>query len=353
MEATIQQLFKLLSDETRLRLLLLLEDEELAVQEIVAATGLGQSTVSHHMGLLRSAGLLQDRREGTWVFSRLARPGQPGALRPELWALAREFARTEVAQNDRAERQRVLGARRERSLSAHDRLAGEWRRLGEDLEQGSLRSEVLAAMVSPRLVVADLGCGAGFLTRYLSGRVGRVIAVDESARMLHEAQNAAGVPDPVDYRQGELHELPIETGEVDAVVANLVLHHIADFDPVLDEIARVLRPGGTAIISDLRPHREEWMREEFADLRLGIEPAELVRAFDRRWFDEIEEIAVEDRYRMKSPGGRSARLAMFMIRAVRSQEAADSCARNSSEEDRKTTPDGELQLAVPSRDAPR
>ncbi|MGE3163837.1 MAG: ArsR/SmtB family transcription factor [Planctomycetota bacterium] len=322
MENAIQSLFKLLADENRLRLLVLLEDEELAVQEIVAATGLGQSTVSHHLALLRSAGLIQDRREGTWTFHRLARPGHPGALKPELWGLVREYLHTELAQKDRAERQRVLAARRERTRVAHDRLAGDWRRLGEDLEHGSLRAEVLAALVAPGLVVADLGCGAGFLTRYLSGRVGRVIAVDQSAAMLQEARNTPGANARVEYRQGELHALPIDTGEVQAVLANLVLHHIADFNPVLREIARILRPGGMVVISDLRPHREEWMREDFADLRLGIDPEELVRAFDPEVFGQIEEIPVEDRYRMKGPGGRCARLELFMIRAVKHSDQA-------------------------------
>ncbi|MEM7166080.1 MAG: metalloregulator ArsR/SmtB family transcription factor [Planctomycetota bacterium] len=317
MSLPVPQLCKLLSDETRLRILVLLGQEELAVQELVAVTGIGQSRISHHLGLLKGAGFVEDRREGTWTFYRMGSLGNGTGLPPELWKqILGLFRQSEQAELDGTALQAVLADRQARNLQAHDRLAGVWRLVGTDLERGSLRAEALAAAATPGLVLADLGCGTGFFSHYLGERVSKVIAVDHSDAMLREARTN----DPggeIEYRQGELDALPIADAEVDGVLANLVLHHIADFGPVIQEMYRVVRPGGVVVISDLRPHGEEWMREEMEDLRLGIDPTELQEAFRIGGFEGIEEISVEDRYRMRSRRGRTARLDLFMIRGYR------------------------------------
>ena len=175
------------------------------------------------------------------------------------------------------------------------------------------------ASMRARLGVALINMGLVGLTKLLVSRTSRGVDVLLFARQ--------AVPDPgiggsgrVEFRHGELDRLPIEDGEVDAVVANLVLHHLADFEPVVAEVARVLRPGGVAVISDLRPHGEEWMREEMGDLRLGIDPAEVAKAFRAGLFETVEEIPVEDRYRMRSQGGRNVRLELFFVRARKSPE---------------------------------
>ena len=177
-----------------------------------------------------------------------------------------------------------------------------------------MRAEALAALATPGLVVADLGCGAGFFSGYLGSRVERVIAVDHSPAMLREARAALSQDANVEFRAGELDALPLEDGEVDAVVANLVLHHVADFAPVVAEMARVLRPGGTAVISDLKPHGEDWMRDEMGDLRLGIEPQEVAAALEQGGFGNVVQLNVEDRYRMRSRTGRTAPLDLFLVR---------------------------------------
>lgn len=327
MNNAVTQTLKLLSDETRLRLLVLLEQEELSVRELVEVTQLGQSTISHHLSLLRNAGLVADRKEGTWNYSRFVAPQAaersvaPGELTPAIWRWVKAgVTGVEAAQRDQLALEAVRQARQERSLHAHDRLAGVWRLVGQDLERGSLRAEALAALAAGDLVVADLGCGAGFFTHYVAERVARVIAVDQSSAMLQEAQSVNRNGTEIEFRRGSLDQLPLQDDEVDAVVANLVFHHLADFEPVVAEIARVTRPGGSVVISDLRPHGEEWMREEMADLRLGIEPHELVGAFAGGPFENIEELPVEDRYQMRSTGGKTARLDMFLVRARKSLE---------------------------------
>lgn len=317
MTRTVADTCKLLGDETRLRLLALLDQEELAVQELGTITGLGQSRISHHLALLRKAGVVGDRREGAWTFYRRLPEGQNGALPADLWkAVSAPYLASGQSQEDRAVLADVRAARRERSRQAHDDLAGVWRLVGQDLERGSLRSEVLGALAPRGLTVADLGCGAGFFAHYLGERVARVIAVDHSAAMLREARAGDPGRGAIEYRRGELDALPLADAEVDAVVANLVLHHIADFHPVIAEMARVLRPGGVVVVTDLRPHGEEWMREEMGDLRLGIDPQAVAQALAAGPFTQVQELTLDDRYRMRSRRGRTARLELFMVRGL-------------------------------------
>jgi SAM-dependent methyltransferase len=144
-----------------------------------------------------------------------------------------------------------------------------------------------------------------------------VIGGDHSEAMLAAARAALGESAAVDWRAGELEALPIADGEVDAVFSNLALGHIADLGAVARECARVLRPGGVAVVTDLSPHGEEWMRDELAVERLGIPPAEVAGALGDAGFVAVEELAVEDRYRMRSASGRVARLGLFLVRGFR------------------------------------
>ncbi|HIN81192.1 MAG TPA: metalloregulator ArsR/SmtB family transcription factor [Planctomycetes bacterium] len=309
---------KLLADPNRLRILALLEREELPVQDLVAILGLGQSRVSHHLGILRSASMVEDRREGGFVWYRF-QPTQEGhPLDPELWGRVRgSFQNGAVAASDRQALEKLIQERRTRRRDAHGRLAGVWNLVGQDLEKGSLRTEAFAALTPRNCVVADLGCGTGFFSRFLAARVDRVIAVDHSPEMLDAARASLPVDLPVELRCGDLASLPLESGEVDAVFANLVWHHLDDFDEAAKEMGRVLRSGGMAIISDLHPHDESWMTEEMADLRLGIDPREVEEALQRAGFEEVETVPVEDRYTMRSGGGRVARLSLFLVRGRR------------------------------------
>ncbi len=314
----VLSLLKLLADDSRLRLLSLLEREELSVQELTRATEMGQSRVSHHLAQLRQAGVIEDRREGSYTFCRL-RPGSPGnPLSHEMWGqVGAAFGGTETAGTDRARLTAMVEERRASRRVAHDRLAGVWSGVGEDLERGSLRSEALAALAPRHLVVADLGCGAGFFTRLLAERFDQVIAVDHSEAMLRAASIALPSEAAVDWRSGALESLPIGDGEVDAVFTNLVLHHVVELDRATEEIARILKPGGRVVVTDLLPHHEEWMRAELAAERLGIEPEIVMDSLGRAGFEGVETGAVEDRYRMKSNSGRVARLGLFLVRGIR------------------------------------
>ncbi len=311
---SLPRVLKQLSDPTRLRLCALLSQAELAVQELVAATGLAQSRISNHLALLKRSGLVRDRREGSWSFHSLVEPGADAPLTPELHqAVIGAYVASAEGQADLRVLEALREQRRERSRQTHDALAERWAEVGQEFAVGSLRSEVLAAALPSRFIVADLGCGAGYLTAELAQRADRVIAVDHSERML-QATRRRRLGRHVELRRGELDALPLQDGEVDAAFANLVWHHLPDLDAAARELARVLRRGGTAVISDLLPHEHEWMRQQMGDLRLGLPPDQVVAALARAGFAGLRPQPTLDRYRVHGPDGVVHDLPMFVVR---------------------------------------
>lgn len=311
--ATLPNTLKLLSDPTRLRLCALLARHELAVQEIVAVTGLQQSRVSNHLSLLKRAGVVRDRREGTWSFHSLVEPSPAGPLTPALFAATIEpFEASERARDSKAI-EAVLERRRLRSREMHDRLAQHWSDVGSEFAAGTLRAEALAMAFPSGGRVADLGCGTGFLTEWLAQRGATVVGVDHSEGMLTAAQ-ARTETGRVTFRRGELDALPLEDGEVDAAFSNLVWHHLPDHDAAAREVIRVLRPGGAFVISDLAPHQADWMREVMGDLRLGLKPDAIMATLARVGFEDLATEPAHDRYRVARPGREPTDFDMFLVR---------------------------------------
>ncbi|MFT6078272.1 MAG: SAM-dependent methyltransferase [Planctomycetota bacterium] len=309
---SLQATLKLLSDPLRLRLCALLTQAELVVQELVTITGLQQSRVSNHLSLLKRAGLVRDRREGTWSFHSLIEPVDGGPLSPSLFqATVQSYIDADEGLRDQSALQAVLDRRRQKSRDAHDRLAEQWHSVGQDFAVGTLRAEILAQAWPCGPKVVDLGCGTGFLAAWLAERSDQVIGVDHSERMLAEA--SANVPG-AQFRQGELDALPLEAEEVHAAFANLVWHHLPDHDAAAREVHRILRPGGYVVVSDLMPHESEWMRERMGDLRLGLKPDQVVASLARVGFQDLVSEPLADRYCVTGPDGSRAEFLMFVVR---------------------------------------
>jgi len=303
-------MLRVLVDPTRLRLLALLAKAELSVGELARALAMGQSRISNHLKILREAELISERHEGSFTYCRLAVPGGPAG---EVWrALEPEL---DVLTEREADERRLAALLSERSSRAFfDRIAGDWDLIGSDFAQGTGRLEVLGCLVPGSLVVADVGCGTGYLARALAQRVARVICVDTSVAMIEQArQNLAGVPADVEFRTGAIEALPLKDAEVDAACAHMVLHHLSEPRAGLSEMARVVRPGGTVVCVELLPHKESWMHSAMADARLGLDPAELERDFAAAGLRDVRREILSDSYVVEHPSGRKIQLPLFLI----------------------------------------
>jgi ubiquinone/menaquinone biosynthesis C-methylase UbiE len=285
MEAAIFDDLTALADATRSRMLLVLERHELTVTELCAVLQLPQSTVSRHLKTLSDAQWVSSRRDGTSRYYTLALDDRGPATR-RLWALLREqVSQTPGADQDARRLRAVLERRQSKSQEFFASAAGQWDRLREDLFGRGSYLHALPGLFDPAWVVGDLGCGTGQMAASIAPFVSRVVAVDRSSDMLDAARRRVRELPNVDVRRGELEALPIQDGELDAATLLLVLHHLPDPIQALSEAARVLRPGGRLLISDMLPHDRETYRQQMGHVWLGFSEDALQRLLTSAGFE--------------------------------------------------------------------
>jgi ArsR family transcriptional regulator len=283
--ASILKSLRVLADPNRVRLMLLVEREELSVAELQEILSMGQSTISTHLAQLKREGLVEDRRTGKNILYR-SRAGQAGPLMDLLRAAAVEIP--EAGQDGEA-LALVLGRRQDRVRAYFDSLAGKFGRQYVPGRSWQGLAEMLLALAPP-LVIADLGAGEGTVSQLLARRAERVIAVDNSDRMVEYGAALArehGVGN-LEYRQGDLEALPIEDASVDVALFSQSLHHAQHPGRALGEAHRILRRPGRVLVLDLVRHHFEQARELYADLWLGFTAAELERYLRQAGFGGIE-----------------------------------------------------------------
>jgi ArsR family transcriptional regulator len=263
-------LYRLLGEEARLRLLRVLSRERLNVTELTGVLGLAQSGVSRHLGLLKDAGLVREERDGGFTYYRLGTALDGGALSAALRAQFDASAGDAEVRADEARLQEVLRLRKE-NFDAH---AGPDTRDARQLVPGrswAAWSRALGLLL-PKIKVADLGCGEGYLTVEVARWASRVIAVDRSAVVLKRARALARRRrvSNVIWKKGELEHLPLADASVDVAMLSQALHHAHDPVTAVEEAVRVTVPGGRVLVLDLRAHQEEWVRAKLGDRRLGF-----------------------------------------------------------------------------------
>jgi ArsR family transcriptional regulator len=282
----LQKVFKTLSDPTRVRVLALLEREELAVQELMDVLGMAQSRVSRHLAILREAGLLRDRRDGTYVFYSFDLP-ERGPWRDTWEVVRRSLDDDSTHERDLAALDQVMQARAARTKSFFDAVGPEWDSLREVFQDETLRARAIARLVDPRLRVADIGTGTGILAAELSRLGLSVVAIDHSEKMLDAARVklAAAGARGVELRRGEANALPLRDGEVQAALAHMVLHYLPSPPEAIREMARVVSPRGSVVVVDFVRHEHEWMRQELGVAWLGFDLSEVESWFTAAGLD--------------------------------------------------------------------
>lgn len=291
----------LLSEMTRLRLLRLLEAEELGVGELASILQLPQSTVSRHLKTLLEHNWIIRRSEGTSSMYRLVVDSLNVESR-ELWGLARRQLGTppQVRQDDHRLRQ-ILAKRATDTIAYFGRVGGEWDAVRTELFGSSFVDEALLALIDPSWVVADLGCGTGDIAARLAPLVSAVHVVDMSKAMLAAARKRLGSHANVKFHHGDLTHLPLDDRSVDAAIISLVLHHVAEPSAAIAEASRILRPGGRLLVIDMLEHDREQYRQTMGHKWLGFKPSDMAAWFAAARLAEVRTIQLPPDPSAKGP----------------------------------------------------
>jgi ubiquinone/menaquinone biosynthesis C-methylase UbiE len=271
---------KALADPLRLRILAAVAEEELTVGEVQEVVESVQSSVSRNLAILRDAGFVQDRKEGTSVYFS-ARPSMPEPARELFKSLHARLDRIPEVKRDQARLEEARRRRLQRSQGYFESLAGDWERIRKSYFDDRVASLAIEKLLPRDLTIADVGCGTGSLTFELARFAGKVIGVDLSREMLRRARALARERDlrNVEFRQGDALQLPLESRGVDAAFCVMVLHFLADPQRAIAELCRIARPGASVIVVDLVAHKQDWMREQMAHRWLGFEREQI-----ENWF---------------------------------------------------------------------
>src|SRR5262245_56813012 len=301
-----------LADTTRSRILLLLDRHELTVGHLCGVTQLPQSTVSRHLKALADAGWITARAEGTSNLYTMTRDDLDAAAR-KLWSIVREqVGASSSAAQDQRRLTSVLAERRTKSQESFSSSAGQWDRMRDEMFGERFYLGALAAFADPAWTVGDLGCGTGQLSAALAPFVARFIAVDASSALLQSAKRRLQAFDNVELRRGDLEELPVDDGLLDAALLTLVLHHVPEPQDALAEAARVLKPAGRIVLVDMLPHDRDNYRQQMGHVWLGFSDEHIRALLAGAGFDNVRIVAMPPDPKAKGP-------ALFVAAGVKKQ----------------------------------
>ena len=287
MSSTLRSL-RALSDATRLRIVALLEKDELSVNELQEITRMGQSRISTHLGLLQDSSLVGSRREGKRTFYKLT--ASTGGTLGEFIQLAIRGAKElpEYAA-DQINLKRILSRRHEQERVYFNQVAGRFDRVYGPGRSWQAFGHLLLRILPP-LTVADLGSGEGLLSELLARRCKKVIAVDNSEKIVAfgAAKAKKNNLKNLEFRLGDLQTPPVEPESVDLAILSQALHHADEPAKAVASAYRMLKPGGQVMILDLAKHRFAKAQELYGDRWPGFDESDLHRWLEEAGFKKIE-----------------------------------------------------------------
>ena len=272
-------------DSLRLNVLRALASDSFGVLELAQIFATGQSGISHHLKVLTQAGLLATRREGNAIFYRRALPHADSLGGRLHAALLEEVDQLSLPIEVQA---RIAAVHAQRSAASEDffmRMAGSFQ-ARQDMIAGlpQYRDSVVALLdaldFAPTATALEVGPGDGSFLPELAHRFAQVVAVDNSPAMLElaRARCEQAALDNVELKLADaLHD---DCPSADCVVLNMVLHHLAAPGEALKQLARLVNPGGSLLVTELCSHNQSWAREACGDLWLGFEQDDLARWAD-------------------------------------------------------------------------
>ncbi len=263
---------KAVAEETRLRILALCARDQINVSDLTQVLGQSQPRVSRHLKLLVDAGLLERLREGPFAYFRLSRGRDTARLAGAIAAL--------VPEGDaslEADRRRLTAIKVQRESRIADYFrdnAPEWHRLRSlHIDDANIERALLQIVAArPKGALLDIGTGTGRVLEVLSPYIERGLGIDQSVEMLSLARSnlARAKVRNAEVRQGSMYTLDLPDESFDIVSLHQVLHYAEDPQAVIDEAARVLKPGGRLLVVDFGPHELVRLQREHAHRHLGF-----------------------------------------------------------------------------------
>ena len=248
-----------------------------------------QSTISRQLKGLQE-GWVRRRAEGTSAWFRLDALDEEAT---QLWSVVADHHHgTLAAQEDLARLATVLDTRKLDARTFYGRTRGDWEAIRDELFGNRFPRYVLAGLLPPDWTIVDLGCGTGETLAVLAPWVHRVIGVDREPEMVAAAAHRIADFPNASVRAGSLEALPLADGEADAALLSLVLHHVPDPAVALTEVARVLRPGGRAVVTDMMEHAREEYRWTMGHEHLGFSAEALEEATRRAGLRVARRLAI-------------------------------------------------------------
>ncbi|MFK7790938.1 MAG: ArsR/SmtB family transcription factor [Phycisphaeraceae bacterium] len=276
-----------LADATRLRLLALLAEHELGVSDLCDVVQLPQSTVSRHLKILADEGWAISRRQGTTNLYQVVLDELEQRQR-ELWIITREEASDwATLKQDKLRLQQLVLNRQQDANAFFADAAEQWESIRHELYGSRFTADAMLGLIPSHWTLADLGCGSGILSAELSPFVEQVIGIDNSEPMLIAAQQRTEHATNVQLRKGELTALPISDASVDATLCVIVLSYIEDAATAVQEMARIVKPGGRAIIVDLLAHNRDPFRRQMGQFHSGFTTDRLTELFTQAGMSDI------------------------------------------------------------------
>ncbi len=310
-----ERVFRAVADKTRQQLLMLLLREELKVAELVEILGQPQSTISRHLQVLRDAGLVRDRRQGTSVCysassTSAAAEGDAAALVID-WCAKRPLP---GVLRDRLED--AIRHRRDETRAFFQRLGHRWDGLRQAAFGETFAFEAFLALLPPDWTVADVGAGTGFLLPALARHFRRVFAIEPAPAMLECARQRMAKPGRAElvFLQEELAALSLPDRCCDLAVACLVLHHVTDPQAATAETLRILKPGGWLLLIEQAAHELTEFRELMQDRLWGFDPAVLCRQVTACGFEDARHTPLRE---PRGPGTSLDAPGLFVVTARR------------------------------------
>lgn len=279
------QLYKALGDELRLSILSLLRSESFGVLELSSILEIKQSALSHHLKILANAGLVATRREGNSIFYRRAFLGEDDSLFPIKRSAFHSLDSSETSTLPASVQRRIKRIQLERaqsSLHFFNRNVDRFRENQELITQLPEYENTIFELIDSLPVNGDsqtmeIGPGEGLLLTKLAQRFQNLVALDNSKEMLELAKETTTAEghSHIKFLLGDSMVAIKQRLSCDLIIASMVLHHISSPANTFNDIAKILKPGGSLLLVDLCHHDQDWVRNSCGDLWLGFEPEAL------------------------------------------------------------------------------